>query len=535
MFAAFIGLCDAALLVAQAFAIASLVIRALHGVGLGAQAITLALVVSGRALLAWAGQVAAHGSAARVKSQLRRALLAHVVRLGPTWLATQTVGDLATLAVRGTDALDDYFARYLPALITAALVPISVTIVVLTRDPLSGVLVLVTLPLVPLFAALVGMASQRRARAQWRALTQLGGHFLDVVQGLPTLVVFRRAQAQAATIGRVAEDNRRATMGTLRLAFLSSAILEFLATISVALVAVAIGLRLLAGRMDLATGLLVLLLAPDAYWPLRQLGAQFHASGEGLAAAEQLFAILETEARVGISPRRSARPDVARCEIRLEAVAVSYDRAHAALSELDLTVRPGEFLGVAGPSGSGKSTLLAVLLGFVAPTAGHVWIAGPDDVVDLADLDLGAWRAQVAWLPQNPWFAARSVAENVRLARPEADDGQVAEALKLANAEEFVRALPAGAETILGAGGTPLSAGQRQRLALARAFLRDAPLVLLDEATAHLDPDSERAIADSVRRLARDRTVIAVAHRPALLEHADRVIELVPAASAMAL
>lgn len=198
-------------------------------------------------------------------------------------------------------------------------------------------------------------------------------------------------------------------------------------------------------------------------------------------------------------------------------------------------MRPGEFLGVAGPSGSGKSTLLAVLLGFVAPSAGHVRIAGPDDVVDLADLDLGAWRAQVAWLPQNPWFAARSVAENVRLARPEADDGQVAEALNLANAEEFVRALPAGAEAILGAGGTPLSAGQRQRLALARAFLRDAPLVLLDEATAHLDPDSERAIADSVRRLARDRTVIAVAHRPALLEHADRVIELVPAASAMAL
>ncbi|WP_034263338.1 thiol reductant ABC exporter subunit CydD [Actinospica robiniae] len=540
MLAAFIGLCDGALLMTQAFAITSLVMRALHkadATELSAPGLTLALVVLGRALLAWAGQVAAHGSAARVKSQLRRALLTHVVRLGPSWLATQTAGDVATLAVRGTDALDDYFARYLPALITALLVPISVTIVVLARDPLSGVLVLATLPLVPLFAALVGMTSQRRARAQWRALTQLGGHFLDVVQGLPTLVVFRRAQAQAATIRRVAEGNRRATMGTLRLAFLSSAILEFLAAISVALVAVTIGLRLLAGRMDLSTGLLVLLLAPDAYWPLRQLGAQFHASGEGLAAAEQLFAVLETDPPGGVRAPAAcvAAPDFAAAELRLEGVAVSYDRANAALPPLDLTVRPGEYVGVVGPSGCGKSTLLAVLLGFVAPSAGHVRIAGRDGVVDLADLDLDDWRAQIAWVPQNPWFAARSVAENVRLARPEADDAQVAEALRLANAEEFIRALPHGADTVLGAGGAPLSAGQRQRVAIARAFLRDAPLVLLDEATAHLDPDSERAIADSVRRLARGRTVIAVAHRPALLEHAGRIVELVPAPVVMAM
>lgn len=527
--AGLIGVFDAALLMAQAFAVTGLVTGALGGADLRRPVLVLASVVLGRAALAWGGQVAAQAASAQVKSQLRRALLAHIVRVGPTWLATQTVGDLATLAVRGTDALDDYFAHYLPALITAALVPISVTGVILVRDPLSGVLVLVTLPLVPLFAALVGMASQRRARAQWRALTQLGGHFLDVVQGLPTLVVFRRAQAQAATIRRVAEDNRRATMGTLRLAFLSSAILEFLATISVALVAVSIGLRLLAGRMDLATGLLVLLLAPDAYWPLRQLGAQFHASGEGLAAAEQLFGVLETEPPVRLPPIRFAGLDIAHCGIRLEAVTVCYDRAQPALSGLDLTVRPGEFLGVTGPSGSGKSTLLAVLLGFATPTAGRVLVEGPDEVADLAGLDLDTWRAQVAWVPQNPWFAARSVAENVRLARPEADDAHVAEALKLANAEEFVRALPAGAETILGAGGTPLSAGQRQRLALARAFLRDAPLVLLDEATAHLDPASECAIVDSVRRLAHDRTVIAVAHRPALLEHADRIIELVPA------
>lgn len=533
----FIGVCDAALLVTQAFVIACLLTRTLDRIGLPGlrtPALALALIVLARAVLAWGGEVTAQAASAKVKSQLRRALLAQIVRLGPAWLATQTVGDLTTLAVRGTDALDDYFARYLPALVNAAVVPLSVTAVILTCDPLSGVLVLATLPLMPFFAALVGMATHRRARRQWRALTHLGGHFLDVVQGLATLVVFRRAQAQATTIRRVAEENRRATMGTLRLAFLSSAVLEFLATISVALVAVTIGLRLLAGRMDFSTGLLVLLLAPEAYWPLRRLAAQFHASGEGLAAAEHLFTLLETEPPLPVSTARLSPPDPARSEIRFEGVTVSYDRGCPALPRIDLSVRPGEYLGIAGPSGSGKSTLLAVLLGFVTPTAGRVLLAGPDGATDLADIDIAAWRASVAWVPQNPWFAARSIADNVRLARPEADDAQVARALLMANADDFVRALPAGAETVLGPGGVPLSAGQRQRLALARAFLRDAPLVLFDEATAHLDPDSESAVGEAVRRLACDRTVIAVAHRPALLDYADRVVELVPSAMAVA-
>lgn len=535
--AGLIGAVDAALLVIQAFAITGLVVRTLRGTdaaGLRGPALVLGLVVLGRAALAWAGQVAAHAAAATVKSQLRRALLTHIVRLGPSWLATQTVGDLATLATRGTDALDGYFAKYLPALITAAVVPISVTAVILTRDPLSGAIVLATLPLVPLFGILVGMTAQRRARRQWRALAALGGHFLDVVEGLTTLLVFRRAHAQADTIRRVADDNRRATMGTLRLAFLSSAILEFLATICVALVAVSIGLRLVAGRMDLSTGLLVLLLAPDAYWPLRQVGAQFHASGEGLAAAEQLFTVLETPARAATMPAaRRPVPDLARSEIRLEGLAVTYFRGDAALAPLDLRVRPGEYVGVAGPSGSGKSTLLAVLLGFASPSAGRLLVDGPDGTCDLAEIDADAWRAQVAWVPQCPWYAARSIADNVRLARPDAGDAEVEDALRLANATEFVAALPAGVSTVLGEGGAPLSAGQRQRLALARAFLRDARLVLLDEATAHLDPESERAVADAVRRLARDRTVIAVAHRPALLADADRVIHLSPGYSAV--
>jgi ABC-type transport system involved in cytochrome bd biosynthesis fused ATPase/permease subunit len=292
-------------------------------------------------------------------------------------------------------------------------------------------------------------------------------------------------------------------------------------------VAVAIGLRLLSGRLDLRTGLLVLILTPEVYGPLRQVAAQFHASGEGLAAAGRLTQILDTPA-----PARGAGlpvPDLTRATLRIEGLGVDYGRALPALDVLDLHVSPGEHLGVAGPSGSGKSTLLAVLLGFTAPSKGRVLIETPDGTFDLADLDPEAWRSQIAWVPQRPWFAARSIAENVRIARPGASDDDLARALRAADADRFVAALPGGTSFVLGEDGVPLSAGQKQRIALARAFLRGASLVLLDEPTAHLDPDSEQVVAAAVRRLARGRTVITVAHRPALLADAERVIDLGPA------
>ena len=354
-----------------------------------------------------------------------------------------------------------------------------------------------------------------------------------MVEGLPTLLVFRRATAQVEAIRRVSEDNRRATLSTLRLAFLSSAVLEFVATISVAVVAVATGLRLLGGSLDLRTGLVVLVLAPEAYWPLRQVGAQFHASADGLAAAEQIFAVLETppaETRVG---GRRGRCDLSRSMLRVEAVSVTYDRSRPALTALDLTIRAGEYVGVTGPSGCGKSTLLNVLLGFVPPSSGRVLVEGPHGTADLADLDPDDWLRQLSWVPQQPWLAAASISDNVRLARPGADDAAVARALDLAHAGAFVAALPQGPATVLGARGAGLSAGQRQRIALARAFLRDAPLVLLDEPTAHLDPASEAAVADAMQRLAAGRTVIAVAHRPALLAGADRIVRLGPAGTSV--
>lgn len=531
-----VGAGAALLLVVQAFALTELVVRPVQGGAAGADLrgplALLALTVAGRAALAWAAEVTAHRAAARVTSELRRALLTHALRLGPAWLARQQVGSLATLATRGVDALDGYFGRYLPALVNAVLVPPAVVVVLLTRDLWAAVTVLLTLPLLPVFAVLIGLATARQGRRQWRRLAGLAGHFLDVVEGLPTLLVFRRAQAQVATIRRITDEHRRATLATLRLAFLSSAVLELVATVSTALVAVSVGLRLVTGGLDLRTALVVLVLTPEAYWPLRLVGSHFHASAEGLAAADAVFAVLATPAPGLAGPgARTPAPDLRRTAIRLAGVAVTYDRAQPALDRLDLTLRPGEYLGVTGPSGAGKSTLLSVLLGSLPPSTGRVLLVPDADQVgpagvDLADVDLDTWRAQVAWVPQNPWLAAASVADNVRLARPGADDAAVERALRLADADAFVAALPQGRDTLLGEGGAGLSAGQRQRLALARAFLREAPLVLLDEPTAHLDAESEAAIAAAVRRLAAGRTVVAVAHRPALLADADRVVVL---------
>lgn len=519
------------LVILAAFAISELVVLAFQDraglVEMRGALIVLGLAVLGRALLAWAGQVAAHRAAADVKSQLRRELLRHTIRLGPSWLARQQVGELTTLATYGADAIDDYFAQYLPALITAAFLPAAVVVVVLSQDVLAGAIILGTLSLIPLFGMLIGRGTAQATRRQWRTLAVLGGHFLDVVQGLPTLLLFGRARGQVEAIRRQADEHRRATMRTLRLTFLSSAALEFIATISVAVVAVSIGLRLLHGAIDLRTGLVVLILAPEAYAPLRQVAAQFHASAAGVAAAESIFAVIESATPIA-TPRSGATrvAEVAGTTLRIEGLGVQYDRERPALECADLVVHPGEYVGVAGPSGCGKTTLLWVLLRFVAPTTGRVILDGPEGRIDLDDVDPDRWRSQLAWVPQEPWLAPASIADNVLLARPDAEPEAVARALHRANATEFVNDLPDGLATIVGENGFGLSAGQRQRIALARAFLRDAPLVLLDEPTAHLDATNEAAVADAIRRLARSRTVIAVAHRPALLADCDRIVRL---------
>ncbi|MFE6932207.1 thiol reductant ABC exporter subunit CydD [Streptomyces sp. NPDC057699] len=520
-----LGLVGAGLVIAQAMLVAEVVVGGFEDgltvSGLRTPLLLLAAVALGRALVAWLTELAAYRASSAVKSELRGRLMERASDLGPDWLSGQRTGSLIALATRGVDALDDYFSRYLPQLGLAVVVPVAVLARIVTEDWVSAAIIVVTLPLIPLFMILIGWATQSRMDRQWKLLSRLSGHFLDVVAGLPTLKVFGRAKAQAESIRAITSQYRRATLKTLRIAFLSSFALELLATLSVALVAVTIGMRLVHGELDLYTGLVVLILAPEAYLPIRQVGAQYHAAAEGLSAAEEIFAVLETEPPAGGS--QDVPPSL---RLELDGVTVRHEgRTEPSLDAASLVVEQGETVALVGPSGIGKSTLLGVVLGFTAPDEGRVRVGG----ADLSSLSPERWREQIAWVPQRPHLFAGTIAENVRLARPDADDAAVMAALREAGAYDFVAALPDGTGTELGEDGAGLSAGQRQRLALARAFLADRPLLLLDEPTASLDGETEAGIVDAVRRLAAGRTVLLVVHRPALLAVADRVVTLEPA------
>jgi ATP-binding cassette, subfamily C, bacterial CydD len=517
------GLVSTGLILAQAGLLAHALASAATGIGAVALAGTLGLllaVLAARALAVYGGELAALRAAAAVKSQLRRKLTAHLVRLGPAWLGGQQAGELAALSSKGLDALDPYFARFLPQLVLAVAVPVAVLIRVALADWISALVIAVTLPLIPVFAVLVGLQTRARTQRQWQLLARLGGHFLDVVQGLPTLKLFGRDQAQADVIGEVTNEYRSATMATLRIAFLSALVLELSAALATALVAVEIGLRLLAGHVSYQTALLVLLLTPEAYLPLRAVGAQFHASMEGVTAAGRVCDILGEPLPARLSSAAPVPPDLRHATIQLNAISLAYDtRQRAALDHVSCSIRPGDRVVLTGPSGAGKSSLLALLLRFTVPTEGRITVSqegeGSADPVDIAGLDLAAWRRQIAWVPQRPHLFEGTVASNIALGQPDATAADIARAAAAAGAAEFIAALPGGYAAPLGERGSRLSAGQRQRIALARAFLRDAPLLLLDEPVAHLDPITARQIMDTIERLMSGRTVLLVTHRQA--------------------
>ncbi|HEX5595298.1 MAG TPA: thiol reductant ABC exporter subunit CydD [Micromonosporaceae bacterium] len=516
----------AALIIAQATALATLLATAvegrLHRVALAAFLAT----VAGRAALVWAQGVVSARVAATVKAQLRTDLLAAVGQRGPGWLTGQRAGQLATLAGRGLDGLDAYFTGYLPQLVLSVTVPLAVLARLTFADWSSALIIAATLPLIPIFGALLGWQAQAATERQWRRLALLGGHFLDMVAGLPTLRAFGRARAQVDVVRRMADRHRVATMKTLRIAFLSALVLELVATLSVALVAVPVGLRLLGGGLSLSTALLVLLLTPEAYLPLRAAGSRFHASMEGLTAMDEAFTVLEgAPSTTATDKKRPFRSDGVR-EIRFESVTVAYEGTPV-LRDLSLTIRGGDRIAIIGPSGAGKSTLLGLLLGFVTPTSGRILVDG----IDLATIDADTWRRQLAWVPQRPHLFAMSLADNIRLGCPDAPRSAVHAVVRAANLDEVVRSLPDGLDTVLGERGHGLSSGQRQRVALARAFLRAeldgrTPVILLDEPTARLDGASEAAVLDATRRLVAGRTALLVAHRPALLRDVDRVLRI---------
>ena len=514
------GLVAVALILAQAGLLAHALASAALGTGAAALAGTLGLllaVLAARALTSYGGELAALRAAAAVKSQLRRKLTAHLIRLGPAWLGGQQAGELAALSSKGLDALDPYFARFLPQLVLAVAVPVAVLIRVALADWISALIIAVTLPLIPVFTVLVGLQTRARTQRQWQLLAHLGGHFLDVVQGLPTLKLFGRDQAQADVIHEVTDEYRSATMATLRIAFLSALVLELSAALATALVAVEIGLRLLAGHVSYQTALLVLLLTPEAYLPLRAIGTQFHASMEGVTAAGRVCDILDEPLPARPSSVTPVPPDLRQQTIHVNAITLAYDtRQRAALDHVSCSIRPGDRVVLTGPSGAGKSSLLALLLRFTVPTAGRISVSQRGDgldPVDIADLDLAAWRRQIAWVPQHPHLFEGTVASNIALGQPGATAADIARAAAAAGAAEFIEALPGGYAEPLGERGARLSAGQRQRIALARAFLRDAPLLLLDEPVAHLDPITAGQIMDTIGRLMAGRTVLLVTHR----------------------
>jgi thiol reductant ABC exporter CydD subunit len=521
-----LGVASGALLIAQAALFARVIAGAVEGDPLSSlrgQLLALALVIVARAVVAGGFELSGRRAAGRVMRELRARLGDHVLRVRPTALRGRASGELVTAAVQGVDALETYFARYLPQTVLAVCVPVLLVVWILPRDLAAGIVLLVTVPLVPVFMVLIGLAARARSERRWHSLTRLGSHFVDVVRGLETLRAHDRDRAQAATLAVAGDAYRRETMGTLRVAFLSALVLELVSMLGTALVAATVGVQLAEGHLALETGLAVLILAPELYQPIRQLGAQFHAATDGLAAAGQIVAVLDEPPAVRAPAEPVAAPDPASAAVELESVSVSYPgRRDRVLDRVSLRLEPGARVALVGPSGAGKSTLAALVLRLLEPDEGAVRCGG----VDLFDVDPAEWRRLVAWMPQRPTIFAGTVADNVRLGAPDAAADEVGEAVAAAGLESVVASLPAGLDTWIGEGGRPLSAGEAQRVALARVLLRDAPLLVLDEPTAHLDAESARSVAAAIERVSAGRTTLLVVHRRELAAGADELVEL---------
>jgi ATP-binding cassette, subfamily C, bacterial CydD len=487
--------------------------------GLGAVAVA-------RAAASWMSDAIAARAAGRVRVDLRARLARHLLALGPSYATREQSGELAHTLVRGVDATDAYLSRYVPQLALAVLVPLLVLAAVLAADPLSALVLVVTFPLVPLFMALLGALARERTRRQWVTLARLSARFLESLQGLATLKALGRAKDEADALADHGERFRAATMGVLRVAFLSALVLELLATLSVAIVAVEVGLRLLYGHLAFREAFFVLVLAPEFFRPLRALGTSFHAGLSGREAADRIFAILGTPAAA--SPGRDGAPSPATFSksppgIAFDDVRFGYDGARApAVDGVSFRVDGGTTLALVGATGAGKTTLAHLLLRFLEPDAGAIRADGRP----IASVDAEAWRRGVAWVPQRPRLFPGTIGDNIRLARPDASHEEVFAAARRARVDEFLRELPRGLDTRVGEDGSGLSGGQLQRVALARAFLKDAPVLVLDEPTSQLDPETEARLAEGMAELRKGRTVLVVAHRLATVFDADRIVLL---------
>lgn len=540
-----VGVASTVCVVAQAVLLASIVSAVvLHGATSGAvvpRLVGLAAAFLARALFGWAGEAAAQRTGEEVTSTLRRLLLRRALDLGPVWLGGERAGELSLAATRGTSALTTYFGRYLPQAVLAALAPLGILAWVASQDWPSLLILLGLAGLVPLAMAHFGRESAERTRQQWRRMSSLSARFLDLLRGLPTLRAFGREAHGRREVAEATDGLRQTTISTLRVGFLSALALEFLAGIGTGLVAMVLGLRLLGGQVGLYTAMAVLLVSPEVFLPLRRAAAEFHASAEGQAAAERILAVLEPQSgevraekgdgRAGrFGPGGAGRPGHVEAGpshgggvLRAEGVTVTFPaRSAPALRGFSIELAEGEHVALVGPSGAGKSTVVGLFLGFVRPTVGHAFVTGHD----VAGSDPALWRPELAWVPQRPQFLHGSIADNLRLADPDASDARLERAIEMAGLSHTVNGLPEGLATSLGEGGVTLSAGERQRLALARAVVRDAPILLLDEPVAHLDAHAEAALRDGLGPWLESRTVLVAAHRPELVARLDRVVPL---------
>lgn len=474
-----------------------------------------------RTALGWGADVAAASAASRVKHELRCRVFERLLDAGPVAAGRERTGELVTLLTDGVEALDAYIARYLPQLVLASAIPLTVAAVVVSRDLLSGLVLVLTAPLIPIFMGLIGRLAAGRSRRQWLDLARMGAFFLDTIQGLTTLKVLGAARARIDAVDRVSQAYRSSTMAVLRIAFLSALVLELVATLSVAVVAVEIGLRLLGGGLDFERAFFVLLLAPEFYLPLRRLGAAFHDGMAGVSSAARLFEVLDRAAVPVGGPIGRAMPE--RPTLRLEGVSYSYPvdggAPRPALAGVDLEIGDGETVALVGPSGSGKSTVARILLRLIEPDCGRVTADG----IDASLIHVEAWRRAVGAVSQQPYIFADSVAANLRLADPDASDADLAAALDAARASAFVAELPNGPDTLVGERGAGLSGGQVRRLAVARALLADSPVLILDEPAEDLDPRVRAELDDSFDRLLQGRSALVIAHRLTWARRADRI------------